>query len=73
LHYHLIYNFSQAVTVNNISHQGGIKAVIWTDFLQGVVMVVASIVVVILGVIHVGGVNIVWERNREAGRIRIFE
>lgn len=52
---------------------GGIKAVIWTDFLQGVVMVVASIVVVILGVIHVGGVNIVWERNREAGRIRIFE
>jgi Na+/proline symporter len=47
--------------------------VVWTDFLQGVVMVVASIVVVILGVMHVGGVSTVWERNREAGRIRIFE
>jgi Na+/pantothenate symporter len=53
--------------------QGGIKAVIWTDFLQGVVMVVSSIVVIVLGLIHVGGFLPVWERSRDGGRIKIFE
>jgi Na+/proline symporter len=47
--------------------------VVWTDVLQGVVMVVASVVVIILGLIQVGGVETVWERSRDAGRIRIFE
>jgi Na+/pantothenate symporter len=53
--------------------QGGIKAVIWTDFLQGVVMVMSSIAVIVLGLIHVGGFLPVWERSREGGRIKIFE
>jgi Na+/proline symporter len=53
--------------------QGGIKAVIWTDFLQGVVMVVSSIVVIILGLIHVGGFTPVWEKSNEGQRIKIFE
>jgi Na+/proline symporter len=53
--------------------QGGIKAVIWTDFLQGVVMVVASLVVIILGLIHVGGFMPVWEKSNEGQRIKIFE
>lgn len=52
---------------------GGIKAVIWTDFLQGVVMVVASLVVIILGLIHVGGFIPVWEKSNEGQRIKIFE
>jgi Na+/proline symporter len=46
---------------------------VWTDFLQGVVMVVASIVVIILGILEVGGVDTVWERSTRGGRIRIFE
>ena len=49
------------------------KAVVWTDFLQGVVMVVASIAVIILGVIHVGGFDVVWQRNMDGGRIQVFE
>jgi Na+/proline symporter len=53
--------------------QGGIKAVIWTDFLQGVVMVVASLVVIVLGLIHVGGFIPVWEKSNEGQRIKIFE
>lgn len=53
--------------------QGGIKAVIWTDFLQGVVMVVASLVVIVLGLIHVGGFIPVWEKSIEGQRIKIFE
>jgi Na+/proline symporter len=56
-----------------VCFQGGIKAVVWTDFLQGVVMVVASVVVIVLGVIKVGGMGTVWERSRSGGRIRIFE
>jgi Na+/proline symporter len=59
--------------VNRICFQGGIKAVVWTDFLQGVVMVVASVVVIILGVIKVGGMSTVWDRSTNGGRIRIFE
>jgi Na+/proline symporter len=47
--------------------------VVWTDVLQGVVMVLASVVVIIVGVIQVGGMETVWERSRDAGRIRIFE
>jgi Na+/proline symporter len=53
--------------------QGGIKAVIWTDFLQGLVMVVSSITVIVLGLVHVGGFLPVWERSKEGGRIKIFE
>jgi len=53
--------------------QGGIKAVIWTDFLQGIVMVVSSIAVIVLGLIHVGGFLPVWEKSRDGGRIKIFE
>jgi len=53
--------------------QGGIKAVIWTDFLQGMVMVVASIAVIVLGLINVGGFLPVWERSRDGGRIKVFE
>ncbi|KAJ4433270.1 hypothetical protein ANN_15529 [Periplaneta americana] len=53
--------------------QGGIKAVVWTDFLQGLVMVVSSFIVIILGLIHVGGFRSVLERNLEGGRIRELE
>lgn len=52
---------------------GGIKAVVWTDVLQGIVMTVSSIAVIILGVIHVGGIGVVWERSQLGGRIRVFE
>ncbi|KAJ9598391.1 hypothetical protein L9F63_010913, partial [Diploptera punctata] len=52
---------------------GGMKAVIWTDVLQGVVMLASSLAVIIFGVSHVGGFNNIWQRNIEGGRIRIFE
>lgn len=52
---------------------GGIKAVVWTDFLQGLVMVVSMLTTITLGVINVGGFGVVWERCRLGGRIRIFE
>jgi hypothetical protein len=36
-------------------------------------MVVASLVVIILGLVHVGGFVPVWERSRDGGRINILE
>jgi hypothetical protein len=36
-------------------------------------MVVASVVVIILGLIHVGGFIPVWEKSNEGQRIKIFE
>ncbi|XP_069699582.1 sodium-coupled monocarboxylate transporter 1-like [Periplaneta americana] len=52
---------------------GGLKAVVWTDFLQGLVMVVASIAVIILGLIQEGSFGAVWNKNDIGGRIRFFE
>lgn len=70
-----IYFISIIITVLCVFYTmvGGIKAVVWTDFLQGIVMLVSSFMVVILGLQYVGGFETMWERNTEAGRIRFFE
>ncbi|KAJ4433273.1 hypothetical protein ANN_15532 [Periplaneta americana] len=52
---------------------GGIKAVVWTDFLQGLVMMVSMVTTVTLGVINVGGFGVIWERSQLGGRIKIFD
>ncbi|KAJ9575564.1 hypothetical protein L9F63_007572, partial [Diploptera punctata] len=52
---------------------GGLKAVVWTDFLQGVVMVVSNIVIIVIGVVHAGGIENVWRINKEGGRIYFFD
>ncbi|XP_068156264.1 sodium-coupled monocarboxylate transporter 1-like isoform X1 [Drosophila tropicalis] len=48
---------------------GGLKAVVWTDVIQTVIMVGAIIFVIIKGTIHVGGLGAVIERNFNSGRI----
>lgn len=42
---------------------------IWTDFLQGAVMIGSVLLVVIKGTSDVGGVGVVWERGIQGGRI----
>jgi Na+/proline symporter len=49
------------------------KAVVWTDFLQGIIMVVSSVAVAIVGIIHIDGFGEIWERSMRGGRIRVFE
>jgi Na+/proline symporter len=46
------------------------KAVVWTDFLQGVVMVLSSVAIIITGFVHIGGFTELWERSTGGGRIR---
>ncbi|XP_052892482.1 sodium-coupled monocarboxylate transporter 1-like [Anopheles moucheti] len=51
---------------------GGIKAVVFTDAWQVVVMFVSVVVVVIIGTIALGGPGVIWDRSIDGGRIDFF-
>jgi len=53
--------------------QGGLKAVVWTDTLQQIIMVGSSIIVIGLGIIAVGGLEVMWQRSLEGDRIEFFK
>ncbi|XP_067006335.2 sodium-coupled monocarboxylate transporter 1 [Anabrus simplex] len=48
---------------------GGLKAVVWTDVVQGFSMFGAVILVVIKSTIDIGGIGVVWQRNMDGDRI----
>lgn len=48
---------------------GGLKAVVWTDVVQLVMMFGAMCLVIIKGTIDVGGFGVVWDRAIESERI----
>mgnify|MGYP002655344613 CR=1 FL=1 len=52
---------------------GGIKAVIWTDVLQMIIMIGVMILIMIKGTINVGGLGVLIERNWESGRLEAPE
>ncbi|CAF4643576.1 unnamed protein product, partial [Rotaria sp. Silwood2] len=49
---------------------GGIKAVIWTDVLQSLVMFIGLILSIIFGVIDAGGLSIVFEKVKNGNRLQ---
>nr|CAD7444329.1 unnamed protein product [Timema bartmani] len=51
---------------------GGLKAVVWTDFLQSFVTLGSCIAVIFLGVSNVGGVIKVFEISYHGGRTNMF-
>ncbi|KAJ8866434.1 hypothetical protein PR048_032277, partial [Dryococelus australis] len=51
---------------------GGLKAVVWTDFLQAFVTVGSCLAVLILGIVNVGGLATVFERSHAGGRDDLF-
>ena len=53
--------------------QGGLKAVVWTDTLQQIIMIGTSIIVVGLGIIAVGGLDVMWQRSLDGDRIEFFK
>lgn len=53
--------------------QGGLKAVVWTDVIQTVIMIGSIIFVIIKSTIDVGGFGVVWQRNYDSGRIELPE
>lgn len=52
---------------------GGVKAVVWTDTVQTVMILASVITVAVIGTISVGGVVEVWNRNDATGRIDFFK
>ena len=53
--------------------QGGLKAVVWTDTVQTVMMFAALIAVVFMGIDSVGGLSEVWRRNEAGDRLEFFK
>ncbi|ODM96987.1 Sodium-coupled monocarboxylate transporter 1 [Orchesella cincta] len=54
------------------SSLGGLKAVLWTDVLQAVVMMITLGSLAVCGLIEVGGISTVWERSKLTGRTDVF-
>lgn len=52
---------------------GGLKAVIWTDVFQTVVMFTGQLAVIIVGVQQAGGLSETWVKVRDGGRISGFD
>ncbi|XP_052120880.1 sodium-coupled monocarboxylate transporter 1-like [Frankliniella occidentalis] len=52
---------------------GGLKAVVWTDTLQLVVLVAASFVVITMGILMVGGMGEFIHRADSGGRLVFFD
>ncbi|XP_069699549.1 sodium-coupled monocarboxylate transporter 2-like isoform X5 [Periplaneta americana] len=52
---------------------GGLKAVVWSDLIQAVVMVGSCLTVVFIGVHQVGGWQTVIEQSTAGGRINMLE
>ncbi|XP_046890471.1 sodium-coupled monocarboxylate transporter 2 [Hypomesus transpacificus] len=52
---------------------GGLKAVVWTDAFQMVVMVVGFLTVLIQGVLKAGGLGSIWEAAQKSNRLSVFD
>jgi sodium-coupled monocarboxylate transporter 8/12 len=52
----------------SIVSQGGIKAVVWTDAFQMLVILAGFLTLVIQGTLRVGGWDVVMERAEKGGR-----
>lgn len=53
--------------------QGGLKAVVWTDTLQIMLMLAGVTWVLVLGTIKLGGPGNVLELNNKSGRLEFFK
>lgn len=52
---------------------GGMKAVIWTDVFQTVIMLAGLLAAIIQGSIETGGIVSVWNEAQKGGRIEFFD
>ena len=54
-----------------ISFNAGIKAVVYTDVFQCVVMIIGQLIVIGVGIHKVGGASEVWELNKVWDRLQV--
>lgn len=53
--------------------QGGLKAVVWTDTFQILIMLLGIIIVLIIGISKIGGFHIIFERAATSDRLEFFK
>jgi solute carrier family 5 (sodium-coupled monocarboxylate transporter), member 8/12 len=53
--------------------QGGLRAVVWTDTLQIILMFLSVLIVVTLGTVYAGGITTVWDTCSKGERLEIFK
>ncbi|XP_054287715.1 sodium-coupled monocarboxylate transporter 1-like [Macrosteles quadrilineatus] len=51
---------------------GGLKAVVWTDTLQGMFTLTAMSLILILGYLKIGSFHEIWRINQEGSRLELF-
>lgn len=52
--------------------QGGLKAVLWTDVLQAIIMFGSMITVLVVGIYELGGFGVLWSRVEATGRTNVL-
>ena len=52
--------------------QGGLRAVVYTDTFQAAIIFTGILALIVKGIIDVGGVEEVWRRSHEGGRLDNF-
>uniref|UniRef100_A0A667ZKQ9 Solute carrier family 5 member 12 n=1 Tax=Myripristis murdjan TaxID=586833 RepID=A0A667ZKQ9_9TELE len=65
--------FSTGIVCTFYCTLGGLKAVVWTDAFQMVVMVVGFLVVLIQGGKSAGGLEAMWETAKAGDRLKVFD
>jgi len=78
---HIIFRFAEAkfslylikCVLTYFWPQGGIKAVIWTDTFQVLMMFGGMVAVVAKGTVDAGGFANTWQKAEESNRIEFFK
>jgi len=52
---------------------GGLRAVMWTDVVQGILFLLGGVFALLLIVDTVGGVSVLWETARGSGKLEMFD
>lgn len=71
----MVYIFWSAIFIRlylSLLSQGGIKAVIWTDVFQFLVLFGSLIAVLIFGTKEAGGPSNVWNYNKNHSKLNFF-
>ncbi|XP_037777968.1 LOW QUALITY PROTEIN: sodium-coupled monocarboxylate transporter 1-like [Penaeus monodon] len=68
----LLNIFIMGATCTFYSAIGGVKAVVYTDVFQAVVMVVGVLAIVVIGSVNVGGLHVVWDIAYHHNRTELF-
>ena len=68
-----MHSDQNVICIFNLYYQGGIKAVIWTDVFQALIMVIGFVSISIQGTKKVGSYEKVWQTCLDNDRIDFIQ